>query len=267
MILVWLLSTFIQEMVRVLVLFFVSIIFGNRIYLWYTLSYIKETTFEQFCSNKHIYLNVLKFNVFPLEFQQALNKGGKCSAKCGAKYTLLVQNVFRRCVGTIDHIYGKRVLDLRLMILFLKRSRIFGVFIWHRIEALTRNGLIVSSTLYMNLFVVTNVTIRSAFTFRRTNINSLGSGVYEAIAEGVTTSVVKLPLERGMLHVLYAVAVDNVGNSQSLQDINPTILNVPNGIYLRVCLFYFFVQEETLMFFSYILREARITCKCMQYNI
>ena len=93
----------------------------------------------------------------------------------------------------------------------------------------------------MNLFVVTNVTIRSAFTFRRTDINSLGSGVYEAIAEGVTTSVVKLPLERGMLHVLYAVAVDNVGNSQSLQDINPTILNVPNGIYLRVCLFYFFV--------------------------
>ena len=70
--------------------------------------------------------------------------------------------------------------------------------------------------------------------FRCTALNSLGPGVYELIAEGVTTSVVKLPLEPGNSYVLYAVAVDNVGNSQSLRDVDPTILTVPNGIYLHI---------------------------------
>ena len=60
----------------------------------------------------------------------------------------------------------------------------------------------------------------------------LGLGVYEAILEGVTTSFVKLPLKPGKLYELYAVAVDNVGNSQSLLDVDSTKLVVPNGIYL-----------------------------------
>lgn len=63
-------------------------------------------------------------------------------------------------------------------------------------------------------------------------LHNLGIGVYEAILEGVTTSVVKLPLEPGKMYELYAVAVDNVGNSQSLLDVDSTKLVVPNGIYL-----------------------------------
>ena len=70
--------------------------------------------------------------------------------------------------------------------------------------------------------------------FRCFNFNSLGSGVFESIVEGVTTSVVELPLEPGNSYVLCAVAVDNVGNSQSLQDIDPMIVTVPNGIYLYI---------------------------------
>ena len=46
----------------------------------------------------------------------------------------------------------------------------------------------------------------------------------------MTTSVVKLRLEPGKSYALYVVAVDNVGNSQSLLDVNPTTLVVPNGI-------------------------------------
>ena len=46
----------------------------------------------------------------------------------------------------------------------------------------------------------------------------------------MTTSVVKLPLVPGKSHLLYFVAVDNVGNSQSLQDVDPTTVVVPNGI-------------------------------------
>ena len=61
---------------------------------------------------------------------------------------------------------------------------------------------------------------------------NLGIGVYEAILEGVTTAVVKLPLEPGKSYQLYVVAVDNVGNSQSLVDVDSTKLVVPNGIYL-----------------------------------
>ena len=61
---------------------------------------------------------------------------------------------------------------------------------------------------------------------------NLGIGVYEAILEGVTKSVVKLPLKPGNLYELYAVAVDNVGNRQSLLDVASTKLAVPNGIYL-----------------------------------
>ena len=60
---------------------------------------------------------------------------------------------------------------------------------------------------------------------------NLGIGVYEALLEGVTISVVKLPLEPGNLYELYVVAVDNVGNSQSLVDVDSTKLVVPNGIY------------------------------------
>ena len=60
---------------------------------------------------------------------------------------------------------------------------------------------------------------------------NLGIGVYEALLEGVTISVVKLPLESGNSYELYVVAVDNVGNSQSLVDVDSTILVVPNGIY------------------------------------
>ena len=60
---------------------------------------------------------------------------------------------------------------------------------------------------------------------------NLGIGVYGTILEGVTTSVVKLPLEPGKSYELYVVAVDNVGNSQSLVDVDSTILVVPNGIY------------------------------------
>lgn len=70
--------------------------------------------------------------------------------------------------------------------------------------------------------------------FQYTDFNSLGSGVYESFVEGVTTSVVKLPLEPGNSYVLYAAAVDNVGNSQYLKDIDPMILTVPNGIYLHI---------------------------------
>ena len=61
---------------------------------------------------------------------------------------------------------------------------------------------------------------------------NLGIGVYGTILEGVTTSVVKLPLEPGKSYELYVVAVDNVGNSQSLVDVDSTKLIVPNGIYL-----------------------------------
>ena len=61
---------------------------------------------------------------------------------------------------------------------------------------------------------------------------NLGIGVYGTILEGVTTSVVKLPLEPGKSYELYVVAVDNVGNSQSLVDVDSTKLPVPNGIYL-----------------------------------
>ena len=71
------------------------------------------------------------------------------------------------------------------------------------------------------------------FIFRSIDIYwhfTLGSDVYEAVLEGVTTSVVKLPLVPGKSHVLYFVAVDNVGNSQSLQDVDPTTVVVPNGI-------------------------------------
>ena len=60
---------------------------------------------------------------------------------------------------------------------------------------------------------------------------NLGIGVYEALLEGVAVSVVKLPLEPGNSYELYVVAVDNVGNSQSLVDVDSTILVVPNGIY------------------------------------
>ena len=59
---------------------------------------------------------------------------------------------------------------------------------------------------------------------------NLGIGVYEAMLEGVTTSFIKLPLEPGESYELYAVAVDNVGNSQPLLDVDPTKLVVPNGI-------------------------------------
>ena len=48
----------------------------------------------------------------------------------------------------------------------------------------------------------------------------------------MTISVVKLPLEPGNSYELYVVAVDNVGNSQSLVDVDSTKLVVPNGIYL-----------------------------------
>ena len=61
---------------------------------------------------------------------------------------------------------------------------------------------------------------------------NLGIGVYGTILEGVTTSGVKLPLEPGKSYELYVVAVDNVGNSQSLVDVDSTKLVVPNGIYL-----------------------------------
>ena len=61
---------------------------------------------------------------------------------------------------------------------------------------------------------------------------NLGIGVYEALLEGVTIPVVKLPLEPGNSYELYVVAVDNVGNSQSLVDVDSTKLVVPNGIYL-----------------------------------
>ena len=61
---------------------------------------------------------------------------------------------------------------------------------------------------------------------------NLGIGDYGTILEGVTTSVVKLPLEPGKSYELYVVAVDNVGNSQSLVDVDSTKLVVPNGIYL-----------------------------------
>ena len=61
---------------------------------------------------------------------------------------------------------------------------------------------------------------------------NLGIGVYGTILEGVTTSVVKLPLEPGKSYELYVVAVDNVGNSQSLVDVDSTKLVAPNGIYL-----------------------------------
>ena len=61
---------------------------------------------------------------------------------------------------------------------------------------------------------------------------NLDIGVYGTILEGVTTSVVKLPLEPGKSYELYVVAVDNVGNSQSLVDVDSTKLVVPNGIYL-----------------------------------
>ena len=60
---------------------------------------------------------------------------------------------------------------------------------------------------------------------------NLGIGVYEALLEGVAVSVVKLPLEPGNSYELYVVAVDNVGNSQSLVDVDSTKLVVPNGIY------------------------------------
>ena len=59
---------------------------------------------------------------------------------------------------------------------------------------------------------------------------NLGIGIYEAMLEGVTTSLVKLPLEPGKSYELYAVAVNNVGNSQPLLDFHPTKLLVPNGI-------------------------------------
>ena len=59
---------------------------------------------------------------------------------------------------------------------------------------------------------------------------NLGIGVYETMLEGVTTSFIKLPLEPGKSYELYAVAVDNVGNSQLLLHVDPTKLVVPNGI-------------------------------------
>ena len=59
---------------------------------------------------------------------------------------------------------------------------------------------------------------------------NLGIGVYEAMLEGVTTSFIKLLLEPGKSYELYVVAVDNVGNSQPLLDVDPTKLVVPNGI-------------------------------------
>ena len=61
---------------------------------------------------------------------------------------------------------------------------------------------------------------------------NLGLGAYETVLEWVTASVVKLPVKPGKSYDLYAVAVDNVGNSQSLLDVKPTTLVVPNGIYL-----------------------------------
>ena len=76
---------------------------------------------------------------------------------------------------------------------------------------------------------------------------NLGIGVYGTILEGVTTSVVKLPLEPGKSYELYVVAVDNVGNSQSLVDVDSTKLVVPNGIYLQ-CFIYLFIYLFTLLF-------------------
>ena len=72
--------------------------------------------------------------------------------------------------------------------------------------------------------------------FLYTDFNSLDSGVYEAIVEGITKSVVKFPFEPGKSYILFAVAVDNVGNRQSLQDTDQTIITISNGTYLHIYL-------------------------------
>ena len=84
---------------------------------------------------------------------------------------------------------------------------------------------------------------------------NLGIGVYGTILEGVTTSVVKLPLEPGKSYELYVVAVDNVGNSQSLVDVDSTKLVVPNGIYLQ-CFIYLFIYLHCYS----VLRYSREQC-------